>query len=371
MKKSSIILMHVIFWVVVILVANYTLWIGQFNGWDFFGTGIPENSYLATLAHAAGSIFKPGNVYYSGWDKLLIIFRPLSVCVPVLVFYLYYLRFAPGLFTFDSRRSAIWSLGFITIFPIIGAVLFISAWWSFGTPFSKYFFISYVISIAAAVLGSLFYLWVDWNRRRINAGKEKRMKIEGELALLKNQVSPHLLFNTLNNIDSLIMASPEKASVMVVGLGSILRYTIYESEAKYVELDRELSFIKDYIELQNIQYSCPNMICFKMNDSPEGFSIPPMILIPFVENAFKHCTAKDRPGAIRIEVGIINRNMHFVVENVCNKEEDIIKDPSSGIGIANVKRRLELLYSPDCYQLKIMQDGMRYRVELKVCLNED
>lgn len=371
MKKSSIILMHVIFWVVVILVSNYTLWVGQFNGGDFFGIGSPKNSFFATLAHTAGSIFEPGNVYYSGWDKFLIIFRPLSVCIPVLIFYLYYLRFAPGSFTSNSKKTIIWSLGFITVFPMIGGLVFVCAWWSLDIPFSKYFFISYVISIAAAALGSLFYLLIDWNKRRMNAVKERRVKIEGELALLKNQVSPHLLFNTLNNIDSLIMTSPEKASAMVVSLGSILRYTIYESEAKYVELDRELSFIKDYIELQNIQYSCPNMICFKVHDSLEGFSIPPMILIPFVENAFKHCTAKNYPGAIFIEAGIEDGNLNFLVENSCNKKEDIAKDPSSGIGIANVKRRLELLYSPDCYHLKIARDSMKYKVELKVCLNEN
>lgn len=371
MKKSSIILSHIVFWIAVILLLNYTIWIGQFNNEDFFGIGAPENSFFAPLSQMIGWVFNPGNVYHSTWDKLLILLRPLSLCIPLSVFYFYYLKFAPDVFSHHSKKAISLSLAFITIFPLLGGGVFIGAWWFFNTPLSEYFAVSYITSITAAALGTLFYLVINWNNRRKNAAVEKRMRIEGELALLKNQVSPHLLFNTLNNIDSLIMTSPEKASATIVRLGNILRYTIYESGVKYIELDKELSFVKDYIELQNIQYSYPDMIRFNVNDSPKGFSIPPMLLIPFVENTFKHCTAKNHPGAICIEASITNSHLLFIVENSYDKEVKIAKDSSSGIGIANVKRRLNLLYPSDCYELNITQNSTKYKIELKVCLYEE
>lgn len=197
-----------------------------------------------------------------------------------------------------------------------------------------------------------------------------REKINAELQLLKAQVHPHFLFNTLNNIYSFIITGSDKASEMIKKLSSLLHYILNECNHPLVPLEKELSMIQDYIALEQIRYGDRLNLNLHIQGSPGGKLICPLLLIPFVENSFKHGTSRilSYPW-VRLEINIEKDFLEFKLSN--NKpERNNESGLKKGIGLKNVKKRLELLY-PYAHSLNITENEMSYDVLMRIALHTE
>ena len=195
--------------------------------------------------------------------------------------------------------------------------------------------------------------------------EEENERLKSELSFLRSQISPHFMFNVLNSIVSLSRRKPEMVEPVVIKLSELMRYMIYETSDSKVSIDKEFSYLESYIELQRLRFGNDIKIDFKHNLSSSPSSIEPMLLIPFVENAFKHGVGMVQNPSIDIELNDDKKSLFFSVRNQVSKQNLEIKDESSGIGLANVRRRLELLY-PDQHELKIDEMEDSYLVELTI-----
>ncbi len=192
---------------------------------------------------------------------------------------------------------------------------------------------------------------------------------QSELALLKMQVSPHFLFNTLNNIDYLISNDVTKASDCISRLGDILRYMIYDAKAEKIPLAREIKHIEDYIALIRLRTSGSDFISYRRGGAAGYLQIAPMLFIPLIENAYKHCSKKEGENIIVIETGIDGNNIVFRVSNEYEDSPDHKTQANEGIGLNLVRRRLELIY-PSKNSFSISPDKKRFNVELTIELDE-
>ena len=185
-----------------------------------------------------------------------------------------------------------------------------------------------------------------------------------ELALVRSQVNPHFLFNTLNNIYSLVYRKSDEAPGAVMKLSSIMRYMMYDSSSQKVPLEKEIEYLKSYIELQNLRTKYPDFVSLKIEGITEDQMIAPMLLISFVENAFKHGSKKNRPG-IFLHLSTLNGKINFEVINYLKKAVSSDADPIGGIGLNMIRRRLELIY-PGKHKLAISQDEETFRINLEI-----
>jgi two-component system, LytTR family, sensor kinase len=196
-------------------------------------------------------------------------------------------------------------------------------------------------------------------------------KLNAELELLKNQLQPHFLFNTLNNLYAMILTSDKNATKAVLHLSSMMSYMLYECNGSAIALDKEIEHLKNYIELEKIRYGKRLNISFEFGGDIKSKSIAPLLLFGFVENAFKHGVGKNINDAwIRINCWANNETLDFLVENsLCKNEVDDIEtiNTNGGIGLQNIKKRLGLIY-PERHTLKI-EDDETYLVHLKLNLS--
>ena len=213
---------------------------------------------------------------------------------------------------------------------------------------------------------STAYRLISDNLKSEQAKKEQETeKLKSELSFLRSQISPHFIFNVLNSIVSLSRRKPERVEPVVVKLSDLMRYMLYESDDAKVTIDRESQYLRAYIELQQLRFGDDIQINFQDNHLDESQSIEPMLLIPFVENAFKHGVGLILNPTIDIELHTENNRLIFEVKNKVNRQFEEVKDGASGIGLANVKRRLELLY-PDNHQLMIKDEEDFYLIRLVI-----
>jgi sensor histidine kinase YesM len=191
-------------------------------------------------------------------------------------------------------------------------------------------------------------------------------KLEAELAFLKNQVQPHFLFNTLNSLYSLILKQSDESLNVVLKLSELLRYMLYETNSKKVDLQKEISCVKSYLELEQIRHG--NRIDLSLNvwGEIDHLQIAPMLILPFIENSFKHSTKGFNEQAwITIELGAKENSLVLKVENSLSTESADQTSLVGGIGLKNVKRRLSLLY-PNNHTLKTELTEDSYSVYLNL-----
>lgn len=214
-----------------------------------------------------------------------------------------------------------------------------------------------------AFAGTTLRLFIQWLQGSIDKKELESKNVKSELALLKNQLNPHFLFNTLNNIDALIIDKSDNASPALNKLSDLMRYMVYDSEQEMVDLHDEIDYIQNYISLQQLRMPNQEIVQFKITGDMRDKHIPPMLLIPFVENAFKHSSLKDNTtNKIEINIDVTDDAFSFACFNVIGK---IKKDKSSGVGLALVKKRLDLLYK-DKHTLTIDDNGKDFRVHLQL-----
>ena len=191
-----------------------------------------------------------------------------------------------------------------------------------------------------------------------------RKNYEMELSLVKLQLNPHFLFNTINNIDVLIMKDAEKASSYLNKLSDIMRFMLYETKTEQIMLERELEYIRKYIDLQRIRTSNANFVKYEEEGNPGSWMIEPMLFIPFIENAFKHSENKKLVNAIRIKFSVTPQQIVFVCEN--NRAANALeKEKHGGLGNDLIRKRLSLLY-PQRHELSVTDHNNTYRVQLTI-----
>ncbi|TDE48585.1 sensor histidine kinase, partial [Flavobacterium sp. GT3P67] len=200
-------------------------------------------------------------------------------------------------------------------------------------------FIASISGLAALILKG-FITWV----KEIKLKEELKQKNhETEMALVKAQLDPHFLFNTLNNIDVLILKDAGEASNYLNKLSDILRFMLYETKSDTILLKKEIEYIEKYIELQKIRTANSNYVSFQINGATDNRTVAPMVFIPFIENAFKHSTNKKIDNTISIEIYINKENIIFLCENKFDPTR-LLKQESDGLGNDLIQKRLNLIY---------------------------
>jgi two-component system LytT family sensor kinase len=195
--------------------------------------------------------------------------------------------------------------------------------------------------------------------------KAEKEKLRTELSLLKSQVNPHFLFNTLNNIYAMAITGSENTAGAVMKLSQIMRYILSEADNEFVPLQKDIEFIEHYIDLQQFRLSDKVDIVFAVEGAPGLLRIAPLLLIPFIENAFKYGVSAREKSSIRMHIHIRENIVTLIVENSKHTSAAGSSRDNTGIGISNTRRRLDLLY-PDKYELTIRDMPDQFLVTLKI-----
>ena len=190
-------------------------------------------------------------------------------------------------------------------------------------------------------------------------------RMETELKFLKSQINPHFLFNILNNIYTLTVIKSDKASENLLRLSDMLRYMLYDTNSGKVSLAKEITYLKNYVNLVGLKDSKGLNVTLQLDENYPDFQIAPLLFIPFVENAYKHSKIEDlQKGFIIIQLVVTDQHLQFTVENSV-PNHSYSKDKVGGIGLNNIKKRLNLIY-PNRHELVIKTDKGRYFVQLKL-----
>jgi len=235
-----------------------------------------------------------------------------------------------------------------------------------GNPIKIYIriFVRYIPAALAVVLLSvvfrLFSQKIAKEKQEIAIQNEQLLS---EMKFLKSQVNPHFLFNALNNVYTLVHLKHKNAPTMLIKLSDMLRYMLYECNDEWVNIEKEITYINNYIELQQLKTAKPQNIRVNFNQIQNTTLIPPLLLIPFIENSFKHSRIEDvNFGWVTIDLTVNNEQVQFKIVN-SKPTNSVAKDETGGIGLENVKRRLELLY-PNKYDLIIEDTDQEFKVSL-------
>jgi LytS/YehU family sensor histidine kinase len=222
---------------------------------------------------------------------------------------------------------------------------------------------SFLVTVMTASVSSSIAFWNEWNKARELEQERVLQKVASELAILKLQISPHFLFNTLNNIRWLIRSRSERAEEAVVKLSQLLRYILYQTNDEKVPLEREIENLADLISLQKMRLNNEQLVEFTVTGDATGKTIIPLLFVPLVENFFKHGDF-DHDHRSYITLHITDSRVVFHTENAMREKTQA---PDSGIGMSNVVRRLQLHY-PNKHLFNVSQENNVYKVEMEVLL---
>ncbi len=337
MKKKTIFLLHLLFWVLYMLVPELPYI-------------FPDRKYPVWLFH------------YNITTEILNFIN----------FYLIYFTLTVSAFQKHKLRFVLpYLILFILIFTAfrIWSTRMVSLYISGMEELSPLRFATAMVELVNSLLFTSFALLmnflIDWFVTQKIKTELIAQKQQSELALLRTQVNPHFLFNTLNNLYSLVYKKSDEAPSVVMKLSEIMRYMLYESNQEKVYLDKEITYLRSFIELQQLRLKVENFIHLEIKGNTEGKLIPPMLLIPFVENAFKHGKKDVEPPGIRILLQVSDDSLDFEVCNYCSDVPEESKNPYQGIGLQNVARRLQLMF-PGQHELKVTPCGDRFQVKLHI-----
>ncbi|MBD0277507.1 MAG: histidine kinase [Flavisolibacter sp.] len=340
-KKWVIVSLHVLFWALFFL-SPYLL--------------RPVMESDATKGPHRGSSGFYSLLFFNNVARLILFYANAYLFIPRLVYkrkYLHYLlilvaalfsmllldRFLFNLFI-EGRKHNVWNFFVFNIFP--------------------FFFI---------VISSTAFRMIHDRIEESQKAKEKETEtLKTELSFLRSQVSPHFMFNVLNNMVALARKKSDALEPSLIKLSSLLRYMLYETDEDKVLLEKEVDYLQSYIDLQQQRFGKNVKIntCFKHIEN--GYTIEPMLLIPFVENAFKHGTGLITDAQIDIKLSVQDGILQFSVRNRYTDSVTETKDKTSGIGLNNVKRRLNLLYDKR-HSLQIDKKDGWFTVSLQLNLH--
>lgn len=331
---------HVLFWII-----YYVGWVLVYRNFYESLTDLMQVTLVYGIAHAS--------LYYNTqyvlipkfWRKRqpvrFILAFMVSLVISVLFMY----------------AAILWILGSMFHEAFEGAVF---PWLVFfGT--SNIFWVAIMLSIKGLI--------ENYRGQRANERKEKE-RLESELQFLKAQVNPHFLFNTINSVYVLIGQDPQKASETLIKLSDLLRAQLYDFGSERISIEQELSYLENYIELEKMRKGKKLMFEFEKSADLKGFQIAPLLLIPFLENCFKHISSyPGQPNIIRVR---LMKSEGYLTADFFNTRDEYTAHEvgkPGGIGLKNVRRRLELLY-PNAHSLVIHDKPDSYIVSLKLKIDE-
>ncbi|SEM77192.1 Histidine kinase [Chryseobacterium taichungense] len=336
MKTSKLLYLHIFFWVIYII----------------------------------GAVLIPYFVFYSN----ATIFNITFFITSIICFYVNYFIVVPRFFEADKIYKSIVAF-FLSVSSFVLVRYFAEEWflptyfgirnYSEDTDFGFYFFDNIFYSSTTIFISTTFWFF----KYSIIAEEEKSQLIEAkktaELQALKTQINPHFIFNSLNNIYSLVYQKSDNALPAIEELSRLLRYSTKDLGEDQIALEKEIGYIESLMALEKLRIKNPELLVFEKKILHLNLSISPMILVPFVENAFKHGDFRNKGFTMRISDE--NKILHFYLSNYKTGK---MKDTVSGIGIDNVRKRLEILY-PQRYTLDIKDLEKEFVVDLKINLRDE
>jgi len=231
-----------------------------------------------------------------------------------------------------------------------------------------YFFSTFLVA-GLSTVGKIMVDWIVQNRKKAKVQNES---MQSELRFLKSQINPHFLFNTLNSLYALTLKKDDKAPDIVIKLSEMMRYMLYECNEPRVPLRKEINYLKNYLDLERLRQRKGMTIELHVNGNVAEQMVAPLMLIPFLENSFKHgLNANIKDGFVIATLNVEPHAIHFILENskgTVMPTQIHGNRPSGGIGLVNVRRRLELLY-PGKYELNIRESPSAYAVHLDLELS--
>ncbi|HEV7346985.1 sensor histidine kinase [Telluribacter sp.] len=311
------------------------------------------------------------------WIKQAVLFSLL-----VTVFYLNYLLLVPRLLL-RNRLALFITLNVITVFIVAFLIQRVEVWINLREMLEKAYraraangvvrsekwidFFSLILALMVLGISTSVTAVQNWQRDMQLRQNLEREKTKSELSFLKAQINPHFFFNTLNNIYALTIVDGEAAREALHKLSRMMRYVLYETQNSTVMLSNEIAFVQDYIQLMKLRLTDKVTVKFEQPSPLHDVPIAPMLLLPFIENAFKHGVSAIEPSSILIAIRQHGKQLHLEVQNSVFTEKKVTLDDSNGIGLVNTRRRLDLLY-PDGYKLAVDEStpDNKYRVHLKL-----
>ena len=343
------ILLHVLFWIA---------YISFFT----FQYGYPTKDYLVTFYGYC--IYLPVLIL-AVYTNLYFIIPNYLLKKRYLLFFIF-LFISAAIFTLFQRGAA-----YFVIAPLLYPPQVMANYIRLGF-FYPYYLITNLIAIYSVVIVAAFIkLFKNWLDKERTAQQLSKEKIETELMFLKSQIHPHFLFNVLNAIYALTLKKSDLAPEMVLKLSSLLDYMLYECNTESVPLCKEIKIINDYIELEKIRYGNKVKVQFNTTGTTDGIYIAPLILFPLIENSFKHGINNEINNSwIEISMDVSVHKLIFKVENSSsNTSEKETDDGETGIGLNNVKRRLDLLYT-NKYHLTIERKKSSFVIILEIIFTQ-
>ncbi|ERM83353.1 hypothetical protein P872_16040 [Rhodonellum psychrophilum GCM71 = DSM 17998] len=339
-------------------------------GWSLFG------SVIFLISPLSAGVERPNEF----WIKQGLMFASL-----VATFYFNYFYLVPKVL-FKNKTSIFLLLNLIGGLTFVGIFMLYDDWTNMSELMHKAFrpdvpykprgrnysydFFNFLIFIMAVGISTSVAAVQKWQSDEKVRVEREQQQINSELSYLKAQINPHFFFNTLNNIYSLTNIDVEKAKTAILKLSRMMRYVLYETEKENTLLSKELDFIKDFIELMRLRLSEKVELVLEIPEKFDDAVIAPMLLLPFVENCFKHGISSQKHSKIQIHIQIKEKHVYLNTVNFNFKSsENTPEGAASGIGLANTKRRLELLYKEKhSLDIKDQNPENEYRVNLKIDL---
>lgn len=299
------------------------------------------------------------------------LFNNTFVIIFVSVFYFHYLCIMPRVMQkFTWKRVLIGLLLAYVFFTLIRVVIeqVITVWiWGLqnyfpGTPAWYYIFDNIYFSMIPIAISTITYIIIHLVRSlQLNQIIEQE-KNEVELRFLKSQINPHFIFNTLNNIYSLVYQKSEQALPAIDKLSQLMRYMTYETDRGNIELQKEINYIQDFIDLEKMRIAGQTNIVVYIDIENPSLLIPPLLLLPFIENGFKHGILTDQEHPFTITIKQHNNLLEIHTQNKTNNYN---KDKTSGIGLANIHKRLDLQF-PNKHILNITEEENIFTCQLSI-----
>ncbi len=349
-----------------------------FNGTsDYYKIG-PEHHVLFWFCYFVFNVLRWGS-YYDDYLLSLkgnIIGFPIHMLLSYVTIYIFIPKFIEKRHFFSFAVSVILSIFLMVRVKFdLTSLLVSSNVWPEGPVETTTFSFNYVITM---MLGEFYVIsfvtalkiTIDWMQESKRVAKLEKTQLETELKFLRSQISPHFFFNTLNNIYSLSLDKSVKASETIIKLSELMRYLLYETNENKQDLQKEIICIQNYLDLEKIRYGDLLQVNMSITGDIEGKKVSSMLLIPFIENAIKHGANKTIGKTdIIITFTVQEDFLLFKIINTLPPQPSMVQlNQPGGIGIANVRKRLELAYSKDEFELQNYEEKNRYIVKLKLKL---
>ena len=329
-------LYHILFWMVF------------FAGWYFFRFQDFSSTNLALKITAVKVI-----------DLALLVYITNLILIPHLLYKRKYLLFSVIYLTMIVGSS-------ILKLTVLSEIMNVSNFSVFDD-FKRRIYDNIIPHFLLVSMGAAFKLLSDYVRTQRRLAEITKEKAQSELQFLKSQINPHFLFNSLNSVYFLIDKSNKDARESLHKFSEMLRYQLYECGGEKIGIEKEIRYLEDYVDLQRLRKDEKYKVDFLCGSNVKGFEIEPLLLIPFVENSFKHLShfGNGKMNEINIDIQRQNGEFRFSVANTVDYSSKQNTEPVGGIGLRNVKRRLELLY-PEKHNLKVTETDGWFKIDLRL-----